>query len=422
MKYLLKNARFLDGSEGSLFVEGAAVTYVGEASGAPTGAERTIDCGGNLLIPGLYNLHTHAAMQFIRGYGEDLPLQDWLKTKVYPAEDRLTKDMAGWACRLAMAEMIRGGIVSFSDMYFYSDVLAEAVLESGMKANVARSLVSFEPGMRAFGDRRFEEARALVRDYQNAGDGRLKIEMSLHAEYTNVESYIRDVADYTLSHGLRMHVHLSETKQEHEACLARHGKTPAAYFSSLGVFQSPTIAAHCVFCGEEDMALLAKQGVTAVHNPCSNLKLGSGIMPLSHFAAHGVNLALGTDGACSNNALDLFREMYVASLLAKGTTGDPTAGSADLILKMATENGALGQGRSRCGKLARGYAADLVLVDLDTVNNIPSYDDRYTLLYAASSRDVLLTMADGKILYEKGEYTTLDVEKIKAEMKHICHF
>lgn len=421
MKILLKNAKFLDGTAGCVAVDGRKIAYVGQ--GRPEGVfDREVDCRGNLLTCGLYNLHTHAAMTFIRGYGEDLPLQEWLDTKVYPAEEALTEELVTWASYLAMAEMIRGGIVSFTDMYYFCEATARGVIESGMKANLSRSLVSFTPGMRAAGDSRFEEAKSLVREYHNSAEGRLRVDLSLHAEYTNVESYIRDVADYGRDEGLGMHIHLSETRKEHEECLARYGRTPTAFFRDCGVLDMPTQAAHCVFCTEEDMDILAAKGATAVHDPCSNLKLGSGVMPLETMIAHGVNVAMGTDSACSNNRLDIFREMYVASLLAKGLSNDPTAGSAQLILKLATENGAKGQGRPDSGRLAPGYAADLILLDLSAVNNIPAYDYRYTMLYSASSRDVLMTMADGKVLYENGEYTTLDVEKIKAEFKRVWKY
>ncbi len=421
MNLLFYNARFSDNTTGFLAVENRVITYIGPSR--PSGIfDREVDCGGNLLTAGLYNLHCHAAMTLFRGYGEDLPLKEWLETRIFPAEDRLTPEKVRAGTALAAAEMLRGGIVSFSDMYFFCEDSAETLLDIGIKANLSRSLVSFTEGQRAKGDPRFEEAVALFRNCHNAGEGRLKVDMSLHAEYSNVESYIRDVADFTAENGLIMQTHLSETEREHDECIARRGMTPTAFYDACGLFSSPTVCAHGVWLTEADREILAERGATVVHNPCSNLKLGSGVAPVEKLANAGVNLTLGTDGAASNNTLDIFKEMYVASLLSKGIDRDPTHSPASRVLAMATVNGAKAQGRQNCGELKVGYAADLILVDLDSLNNIPCYDPVYALLYSASSRDVLMTVVDGKILYEKGVFTTLDIEKVKEEFKRVCDY
>ena len=266
------------------------------------------------------------SIEYAVTYGEDMPLDEWLTTRIYPAEDRLTPEKVKVASELAIAEMLRGGIVSFSDMYFFCDMTAEAVIESGIKANLSRSLVSFAPGMRIEGDSRFAETLSLVKDYHNAAEGRLKIDVSLHAENTNVESYIRDVAAYTKESGLIMQTHLSETEKEHAECIARHGMTPTAFYEACGLFASPTVCAHGVWLTDRDMDILASHRATVAHNPCSNLKLGSGVANITRLMEKGVNLSLGTDGAASNTALDLFREMYTASLLAKGIGRNPSLG------------------------------------------------------------------------------------------------
>ncbi len=421
MTLLFKNATLLDNRKVDLFVRDGVIGAISDKA-IEGRFDRVIDCRGNILMPGLYNIHCHAAMVLFRGYGEDMALQEWLETRIYPAEDRLDNDKVYYASQLAIAEMLRGGIVSFSDMYFFCDRTAEAIIESGMKANLSRSMVSFTPGLRAKGDPRFEETRALIKRYHGAANGRLKVDVSLHAEYTNVESYIRDVAAFTAEEGLMMQTHLSETEKEHEACIARYGMTPTEFYASCGLFNAPTTCAHGVWLTEHDMELLASNGATVAHNPCSNLKLGSGIAPITRMLEKGVNVGLGTDGAASNNALDLFREMYIASILAKGREKDPTCGEAHTVLKMATENGALAQRRDKCGKIEVGYAADLVLLDTDAIHNIPSYDAAYTAVYSAKSTDVLITMVDGKILYENGVYTTLDIEKIKDGFKRVCDY
>ena len=421
MTILFKNARLTDNRLVYLSVSDRVIAYIGEER--PEGDfDREIDCRGNLLMPGLYNTHCHAAMTLFRGYGEDMPLDTWLTTRIYPAEDRLTPEKVRVASELAIAEMIRGGIVSFSDMYFFCNETAEAVIASGIKANLSRSLVSFDPAARIAGDSRFAESVELVKRYHGAAEGRLKIDMSLHAEYTNVEGYIRDVAAYTRDAGLLMQIHLSETEKEHNECIGRHGKTPTAFLADCGVFDAPATCAHGVWLTDDDMAVLASKGASVAHNPCSNLKLGSGVANITKMCEMGVNVTLGTDGAASNNALDLFREIYTASLLAKGTQRDPSLGKAGDILKMATENGAFAQRREKAGKFKVGYAADIVMLSLDSLNTLPTYDASYTAVYSASSRDVLMTVVDGKILYENGEFTTLDIERIKDDFKRVCDY
>ena len=420
-KLLFVNARLLDNSLVCLATEGRKIAYIGETR--PEGEfDRVIDCRGNLLMSGFYNTHCHAAMTLFRGYGEDMSLREWLDTRILPAEERLDADKVKYGSLMAIAEMLASGIVSFSDMYFFCDHTAEAVLESGIKANLSRSLVSFEEGMTARGDSRFLEGVSLAKTYHGADEGRIIVDMSIHAEYSNVESYIRDVSAYTAENGLMMQLHLSETESEHNACIARRGKTPTEFFRDCGTFLSPTTCAHGVWLSESDMDILAEHKATVSHNPCSNLKLGSGIARVKTMTEHGVNVALGTDGAASNNSLDFFREMYVASLIAKGSALDPTVGKARDVLKLATENGAFAQRRLDCGKLEVGYRADLVLVSLEDINTTPTYDPIYTVLYAAKAQNVKMTVVDGRILYENGVYTTLDIEKIKDNFKRVCDY
>lgn len=421
MKLLFKNAMLLDRRVVYLATENEKITYIGATR--PAGEfDRAIDCRGKLLMSGFYNTHCHAAMTLFRGYGEELSLREWLDTRILPAEDRLDDEKVKYGSLMAIAEMLASGIVSFSDMYFFCDKTAEAVLESGIKANLSRSLVSFEEGMTAKNDSRFLEGVSLAKAYHNADNGRIKIDMSIHAEYSNVESYIRDVSAYTAENGYMMQLHLSETEKEHNECIARRGKTPTEFFRDCGTFLSPTTCAHGVWLTESDMDILAEVGATVSHNPCSNLKLGSGIARVKTMTERGVNVGLGTDGAASNNSLDFFREMYVASLIAKGASHDPTAGRAADILKIATANGAFSQRRLDCGKLEVGYRADLVLLSLDDVNMIPTYDPIYAVLYAAKAANVRMTVVDGRILYENGVYTTLDIEKIKDNFKRVCDY
>ena len=384
-----------------------------------TAGANVIDAKGNLLIPGFYNAHCHAAMTLFRGYGEDLPLQRWLEERIFPAEDRLNYENVTVATKLAIAEMLKSGIVSFSDMYMFEDAVAEVVLETGMKANLSRALVSFSPDANIATDSRFAEAKALVKQYQNCDDERLKVDFSLHAEYTNLPHYIAQVAEYTSANNLRMHLHVSETGKEHNECIARHQKTPTRLFYDLGALNTPTLAAHCVWVSDEDIAILAEMGVSVVHNPVSNLKLGSGIMPLSKMLSAGVNVCFGTDGVASNNRLDILREMQTAAILHKGVLLDPTATTAAQMPKLATRNGALAQGREDCGEIRIGARADLIIINRESLHNMPCFDDYAMLCYSAERSDVLMTMVDGRILYQNGTYTLIDEERLRYDAKKV---
>ena len=382
-------------------------------------ADSVVDCKGNLLMPGFYNAHCHAAMTLFRGYGEDLPLQRWLQERIFPAEDRLTHESVLAASRFAIAEMLRCGIVSFSDMYMFEDAVAEAVLESGIKANLSRCIVSFDPKADMSRDFRLLESLELVDKYHNADHERLKIDLSLHAEYTNVPHACEYVGRVAKDRGLLTQLHLSETEKEHSECIQRHGKTPTRFFADLGVFDEPTSAAHCVWVTDEDISILAQKGVTAVHNPISNLKLGSGVMPIRKMLDAGVNVAFGTDGVASNNRLDLLRDYQTAAILHKGVARDPSVVTAKELLPLVTRNGAVAQGRQNCGKLEVGAAADMILIDRYAIHNVPCYDDYAMLAYSASSNDVCMTMVDGRILYQNGEYTSIDEERLRYEFGEV---
>ncbi|MBQ8510638.1 MAG: amidohydrolase [Clostridia bacterium] len=428
MTILFKNAAvMIDGSRwlanGCAAVDGTKITYVGES--IPEGRfDRVIDCAGKLLTPAFYNIHCHSAMTLFRGLGGDLPLQRWLNEKIYPAEDRLNPERVRIGSTLAIAEMIRGGTVSFSDMYFFCDETVKAVLDTGMKVNISRCLLSFSEDSTVKGDSRFDEAVELAKTYHNAGDGRMKIDMSVHAEYTNKARYCREVADYTHAHDLNMQVHVSETLDEHEECKARnHGMTPVEFLLDTGILvpsaTGTATAAHCVWLSEGDMELLAENRVTVAHNPVSNLKLASGVANLPLMLKKGVRVGLGTDGAASNNAQSMLRELQTAALIHKGVTRRADIIPTGTICDMAMSGGAIAQGRHDCGVIEEGKRADLVLWDLDAINNIPMAEPYSTLAYSAAYGDVTMTMCDGKILYENGEYKTLDVERLRAEAKPI---
>ena len=402
----------------NILVKDRIIAYIGKC--VPTDKiDRVIEGNGNLVIPAFYNTHCHSAMTLFRGYGDDLPLQRWLEERIFPAEEKLTSESVYYGSMVAIAEMIRNGTVSFSDMYFFLDDTARAVEESGVKANLSRSIVSFDPNIDCENDSRIKEAIDVFDRLNGKADGRIKIDMSLHAEYTNVEKCCRYLGAIAKEKGTGMQVHVSETAKEHDDCIARHGVTPTKFFLETGVLDVPVTAAHSVWVNDEDMAIMAEKGVSVAHNPVSNLKLGSGIMPYKKMKDAGVNITLGTDGAASNNRLSVLREMQFAALVHKGNDLDPSVTLAADMIKIATRNGAKAQGRLDCGDVAMGKRADLLLVDMSHFNNIPSYNFESTVCYSMTEENIKMTMCDGNILYEDGAYTTIDEEKLKADAKRV---
>lgn len=425
MKILFKDANMIDKDGNSLsnvniFVNGEYITYVeSDADNIDVEPDRVINAANMLLIPGLYNMHTHLPMSIFKGYAEDMPLDKWLFDKIFPAEEKLTEEIVYYSTLLGLAEQIKNGVMSYSDMYNFTEMILKAADESGVKINACRAVQSFDEAENPKDNYRFSEAKILYKTYHNLSQGRIKIDMSIHAEYTSNENIIRAVADYSNEHGIINHVHISETKKEHDECVQRYKKTPCEYFSALKFFDSPTIAAHCVHVTDGDMDILREKGVSVAHNPSSNLKLASGIANIPKMLEKGINVTMGTDSSASNNNLDILKEMYLASILQKGVTGDPTVLQANDMLKFATQNAARAQGRKDCGSIEPGKRADIVALDLNSIEAFPIYDYSSALLYSMSGRNVILTMCDGSILYENGEYKTIDIEQVKYKIKKL---
>ena len=424
MRTLLKGADILLRKENGyetlhgayLGVDEAKIDYIGEEK--PEKAyDIEKDMSGRLLAPGLINCHSHIAMTLMRGIGSGLPLQDWLFKAIFPIEDKLVREDSAAASRFALIEMIAGGTTSFSDMYFFPEETVWAVEEAGIKANLNRCVQCFDENQTVEQNTQIPQSVELFEKYHNAENGRIRIDFSIHAEYTCKPHIVRAYSELCKAHGGRMHIHLSETQREVDECIARYGKSPVAWFEELGTLDSPTAAAHCVAVSDEDIAILKRHGVNVIHNPTSNLKLGSGFAPVRKLMDAGINLALGTDGAASNNNLDMFEEMHLADIMPCGYRHDPTEVSSAEVLDMATVNGARLQGRSDTGVLAVGKKADIIALDLDKPHLYPNFDTPALLTCAAHSSDVVLTMVDGKILYENGEYKTLDREKVFYEAR-----
>ncbi len=382
-------------------------------------SKRVIDCKHKVLMPGLINCHAHSPMSLLRGFAGDLNLQDWLFDHIFPAEKKMNGEDVYKGALLTIAEMIASGTVSMTDMYFSLDSVAKAVFDSGFKANLSNAAISFEPETYRYQeDKVFTETMLVLENFQKQSQGRIKAEASIHAEYTSFPGLWTQVLDFAKAHSLAMHIHLSETKFEHEQCKGKYGLTPAQIFDKYDLFSVPVLAAHGVWLEEEDMDLLAGRA-TVAHNPVSNLKLASGIAPVTRMIQKGVNVALGTDGVASNNSHDLFEEIKLASILQKAATANPTVLPAKEVLRMATINGAKAQGRDNCGAVKLGYDADLILLDFDNERLTPCYDPISGIVYSATGQDVVLTLCQGKILYENGEHKTIDLEKLLHEVRSI---
>jgi len=421
---LLYHCRALLMDEENTLLDPAYVVVEGEriaavSSTRPQGPfAQEIDCGGNVLMPGLVNAHTHIPMTLMRGYAGGCDLHTWLNDWIFPAEAKLDDRAVRAGADLALAELIAGGVTTIADMYMHTPAIAQAVLAAGISANLSCGGVYFgAPGdfsPAACPD--CDHQRQLTEEFHEAGNGQILVDASIHGEYTSNVPLWQWMADYAQRKGLGMHVHVSETQSEHEGSLTRWGLTPFRILDRYGVWDTRAIAAHCVWTTEDDWAGMAEKGVACVHNPVSNLKLGSGVAWIPAMKAAGVPIALGTDGVSSNNNQDMFEEMKFAAVLHNGVTRDPLALLPRDVLAMATRDGGRALGR-KTGVIAPGYTADLILVDFTRPHLTPCHSVMDNLVYAAHGSDVVMNMARGKIIYKDGTFLTLDLEKIQAEVK-----
>lgn len=398
-------------------IEGDTITYIGaEPPEHPERFGETYDGSGKLLMSALFNAHSHAPMTLLRGYAENLPLQAWLNEKCWPYEAKMTQEDNYWGTKLALAEMARFGVVSYSDMYYATPERVQATDEASMKANLCEGLLAFEPKpYREYPI--YELNETYVREYDGTSDGRIRIDYCIHAEYTSNEQVCRDIVDIVKDKGLRLHIHASETRSEVEECRERHGGlSPIQYFNALGVFDVPCTAAHCVWVDADDIAILADKGVFVANNPASNMKLASGFAPIAAMLEAGVPLCLGTDGMASNNNHNMFKDLYLMALIYKGYALDPTIITSKQALFAATRGGALSQGRDDCGLVKEGYKADLCVLDIGGPSWWPVNDMLTNVVYAGHGSDVVLTLCDGNVIYRDGTWLGVDVEKAAAEV------
>lgn len=400
MRQLFYNAKILTGAhdepfDGEVATQDGKIVYVGKR--AEGEFDSKIDCGKNLLMSGFCNAHTHVAMSLFRGIADDLPLDKWLYDRIFPLESALTEEDIYWGSMLQLAEFVRGGITCFADMYFCDN----AVYEAAKKANLCLALCGGKNSLS--GGDVLAELEENYNKFSTLSD-RVRYFLGVHAEYSCEEKLLEGVADLAAETGAQTCIHLSETLKEVGDCTVRHGGlTPPQYLHRLGFFDNGGIAAHCVYCDKDDVALLGQCGVTPVINSGSNLKLASGIAPVYSMLGAGMRPAIGTDGTASNNAASMFREMYLYTCLQKESMKDSAAVDARECIAAATENGYRALGFAG-GEIAEGNFADLVLIDLSQPNLRPLSDICKNLVYSADTSDVLLTVANGKIVYDRGNY------------------
>lgn len=377
---------------GFVATKGGRIEYAGTEE--PAGQfETVIDGRGKVLMPGLINTHSHLAMTLLRGYADDMNLQDWLYNKIFPFEDKLTAEDIIEGSKIGIDEMLAGGTTCFSDMYFFQAETGRVAAEKGIRA-VLSDCVNFDGY-----DRKVKLMEAMAEEFKD--NDLISFTFSPHAIYTCTFELLKKCGEYAKSHNMYIHTHLAETQKEFDDCMAEHGMTPTEYMESTGLFENPTIAAHCVVMTDRDLEILKKHNVSVAHNPISNLKLASGVAAVPKMLEMGVNVALGTDGASSNNSLDMFEEMKTAALIHKGVSLDPTVVDAYTVLKMATVNGARALGFKDLGAIKQGFIADMIVLDFDTAHLMPLHNVLSSLVYSAKCSDVEYTMVNGKIVYKR---------------------
>ncbi len=412
MKTRLYNARILtmEGDRevftGEVWIEDDRILFAGDAREAASreealahtgfGFDDAVDCEGNLLMPGFKNAHTHSAMTLLRSRADDMPLNDWLNRQIFPVEAKLTEEDIYHLTKLAFLEYLTSGITACFDMYLTPRSIARAAGDCGFRMVQVGGVNNFSQSPELIDE--------LYEELNSEGDPYNSFMLGFHAEYTCSRDLLERIAALAKKHHAPVWAHMSETSAEVEGCKERYGMTPVAFLDSLGMFAYGGGGYHLVHVSDEDIAILKKRGMYAVTNPGSNTKLASGIAPISEFLRAGVPVAVGTDGPASNNALDMFREMFLVTGLAKLKDADASSVDALEVLKMATVNGAHAMGLHDADVLAEGKLADLILIDLHAPNMQPLNNIRKNLVYSGSKSNVKLVMIGGITRYRDGEF------------------
>lgn len=372
-------------------------------------ADYIIDASDKITIPGLINTHSHVAMTLLRGVGDDQNLQTWLNEYIWPKEANLNEELVYLGSKLAMAEMIKTGTTTFNDMYFFMEETAKAVTESGIRAVLGYGMIDLfdEEKMKS----ELKESEKLIKNCHNTSENRIQVAVAPHAPYTCSEELLKKSKELAQKHDLKLHIHVSETKQEVEDLKNERQQTPFEYLDNIGILDSNTIAAHGVWTTEDEMKILKEKNVSVAHNPSSNTKLASGIAPVNEYIKNDINVSIGTDGVSSNNNLDMFSEMKLTALLQKVNTLDPQVLPTNETFKMATKNGARALGIN-AGSIAEGKLADIVLVNTKVPHMTPVRNALSNIVYSALGTDVDTVICNGKILLENKQLLTINEQEI----------
>ena len=418
MKILIKNVHLLEDGPSvrrDIYIEGSRIAGLDQAPEGFT-ADTVMDGSHKICMPGLVNAHTHAYMSVFRNYADDLPFEQWLFEKIAPLEDALTPEQSYWGNMLSIAEMIRTGTTCFVDMHMFPRMSVKACADTGIRALITRGLVGSDRHDEG-GIRRLEEAFDEEEFARSEPKANVRFALGPHAIYTCGEDFLRYVAETAAERGMAINIHLSETQNEFESCSREHGMTPTAYVQKLGLLDVPAILAHCVYLTVEDMQILKTSGASVVTNPASNMKLGNGFAPVPEMLRQGINVCLGTDGASSNNALNMFRELGLMTLAQKGAAKDSLVLSAEETLRIAVENGykAIGMGDT-AGRVEAGRIADLILLDEEAPNFQPKHNWKAALAYSSTGYEVTDTIVNGQILMRDRQLSTIDEERVRFEI------
>lgn len=415
---ILQSSTKVLSSPSYLVMEDGIITEIGDGEYQGDTRQATVISRLNrVAMPGFVNSHGHAAMTLLRGAGDDMPLMNWLNDRIFPLEAQLTEDSIYWGTQLACWEMIQSGTTCYTDMYFFMHDAAKAVAEAGMRAVLSWGMVGFNEDVQKAG---LVNSRNFVGQWHQANGGLITTTLGPHAPYTCPPEYLTQVAELSASLNVPIQIHLSETSVEVENSLKEYGKTPIAHAFDRGLLNRPVLAAHCVHVTDDDIQLMKQQHVHVAHNPQSNLKLASGVAPVVKMKQQGLIVGLGTDGAASNNNLDMFEELRLAATLHKGILYDATAIPAATAFQMATEDSAkavfLNPGH---GTLTVGAAADITLLDLQSSHFQPNYDVISNVVYAAGADDVTDVFIGARHVLSNRELTTIDKERVRFEVDRI---
>jgi 5-methylthioadenosine/S-adenosylhomocysteine deaminase len=396
---------------GFVAVAGDIISHVGAKHGSPMKAKKVIDAKGGIILPGLINGHTHAAMSLFRGLADDLPLMEWLNNYIFPVESRMDEDFVYTGTLLACAEMILSGTTTFCDMYLFEDAVAKAAKQAGMRCLAGEVLYDFPSPNYGPIEKGLEYTESLI--FKWRGDPLISIAVEPHSVYTCSAELLVKANSLALKHGVPFIIHVAETASEVEEVIRRFGKRPFAYLDSLGILGPHVIAVHCVHLDDPEIARIAMNGVRVIHNPESNMKLASGISPVPKLLARGVTVGLGTDGCASNNNLDLFEEMDTAAKLQKVGNMDPTVLDALTTLRMVTSSSARALGIEKLtGSLEVGKKADIIVLDTNRPHLTPLYNPYSHLVYAAKGNDVTHSVIDGRLVLEERNLLSLELKDV----------